>query len=136
MKRTALLGALAGLVVVQLGALLVRQDGPATPGSQVLWITFLVVIPLGLAAVVALRLRWAAMACVIYGTVGLALDLATAVQIVTKESALYPTLLSSGVSGLLNFLLIAFGGQQFLDVSPGPWPPESRPPNPPSSCSS
>lgn len=33
-----------------------------------------------------LKIRWAAMACVIYGTVGLALDLATTVQILTNDS--------------------------------------------------
>ncbi len=133
MKRTALLTVLAGLILVQL-ALLAAQPGPQGPVSPLVWVGLLVVLPIGLAAAVALQLRWAAMACVIYGTVGLALDLATAVQILTAEGDSFPSLLGSGLSAVLNFLLIAFGGQQFLHVVPGRWPPESRPPNPPPSC--
>lgn len=130
MKRNALLAALTGLILVQIG-LWAGVHRPAGPISPVVWFGFLVVLPIGLAAIVAMRLRWAAMACVIYGTVGLALDLATAVQIVTADGDPFPALIGSGLSAVLNFLLIAFGGQEFLDVVPGRWPPESRPPSPP-----
>jgi hypothetical protein len=37
----------------------------------------------------------------------------------------------SGITGLLNFLLIAIGGRGFLDVVSHPTPPAGRPPNPP-----
>ncbi len=80
----------------------------------------------------ALRnLHWAAMACVIYGTVGFALDVATAVQIITKDTDLFAPLMMSGISGFLNFVLIVLGGQAFLDGFQAPLPPGSRPPNPP-----
>ena len=72
------------------------------------------------------------MACVMYGTVGLALDLATIVQILTKDQPTFVTLATSGISGLLNFLLILFGGRSFLNPSQEPPPPGSHPPSPPS----
>lgn len=136
MKRNALLIVLAGILLVEMGTLVLNRGGSTAPANEAMWISFSVLVPMGLAAIVWLRLRWAAMACVIYGTVGLALDLATAVQIITKDSALPLPLMSSGLSGLLNFLLIVFGGRAFLDVTQAPPPPGSRPPNPPSSFSS
>jgi hypothetical protein len=101
-----------------------------------MWIIFLILLPVGLAATVWQHLRWGAMASVIYGTVGLALDLATAVQIMTEDTEWFPALASTGVSGLLSFVLIVFGGQVFLDVFEAPPPPGSRPPSPPSPFSS
>jgi len=108
------------------------RHGESTVPAQAWWVAFLVLTPVGLAMLVWLKIRWAAMACVIYGTVGLALDLATTVQILTNDSDLFGSLMSSVVSGLLNFLLILFGGRSFLDVTQAPLPLESRPPNPPS----
>ena len=132
MKRQALLGVLGGMVV--LGMLtLSRSPG----GHHPMWTVFLLLAPVGLAATVWRNLRWGAMAGVIYGTVGLALDLATVVQVITKDLEWFPALALSGVSGLLNFLLIVYGGQVFLNVPPpAPPPPGSRPPNPPSPFSS
>lgn len=127
MKRAALLTLLAGVLAVGAGELMLSS----TPrGSW--WLSFLIFIPLGLGVLVWQGRRWAAMACVIYGTVGLALDLATAVQILTKDEEILGPILSSGASGLLNFLLILFGGRSFLDVVQAPLPQESHPPNPPS----
>jgi hypothetical protein len=132
MKRNPLLVVLAGLALVQLGTVLLRRGGAPSPISDATWIGLLVLIPVGLAAVVGLRLRGAAMACVIYGTVGLALDLATIVQILTAQADWSPSLVTSGISGVLNFLVVALAGQAFLDVAQAPAPPEARPPNPPS----
>ncbi len=106
------------------------RQGESTTGMQAWWIGLLVLTPLGLAGLVWLKLRWAAMACVIYGTIGLALDLATTVQILTKDADAFLPLVSSVVSGLLNFLLIVFGGRSFLTVTQVPLPQESRPPSP------
>ena len=72
------------------------------------------------------------MVCVMYGSVGLALDLATTIQILTKDPEIMPSFLNNLISGCLNFLLILFGGRAFLDVTQAPRPQESRPPNPPS----
>lgn len=49
-------------------------------------IGFFILLPLALAVLIGLQLRWAAMACVIYATVGLALDVATIIQVLTKDS--------------------------------------------------
>jgi len=106
--------------------------GASTAPMQAWWIGFLLLMPVGLAVLIWLKLRWAAMACVMYGTIGLALDLATTVQILTKDSDVLVPLISSVASGLLNFLLIVFGGRSFLDVTQTPLPQESHPPNPPS----
>ena len=95
-----------------------------------IWFSFLILLPVGLAALVRTDQRWTAMACVMYGTVGLELDLATIVQVVTKDPEGGEALLMSGISGLFNFLVIVLGGQMLVSVSQGPRPPESRPPSP------
>jgi hypothetical protein len=131
MKRNALLAVLAAMVL--LGMWTVSQ---LSSTHHPMWTVFLVLVPVGLAALAWQQLRWGAMASVIYGTVGLALDLATAVQIITKDTEVFPALAGTGISGLLNFFLIVFGGQVFFDIWQTPPPPGSRPPNPPSARSS
>ena len=59
---------------------------------------------------------WAAMACVVYGTIGLALDLATVVSILGGQEGPDLTLALSVVSGGGNFTLIVFGGRAFWTV--------------------
>jgi hypothetical protein len=130
-KRVSLLTLLAGILVLNVGVLLMGH-GSATAVAQTWWGGFLVLMPICLGILVWRGLRWAAMASVIYGTVGLALDLATTVQILTKDPDVMLSLLNSLVSGFLNFLLIVFGGRSFLDVGQAPMPRESRPPSPPS----
>jgi len=131
MKRTALLTLLAGIVAVGLGALTARPEMTTAP-AQPWWISFLVLMPLCLGILVWRGFWWAAMACVMYGTIGLAFDLATTIQILTKDSEILPSFLNNLISGCLNFLLILFGGRSFLDATQAPTPQESRPPNPPS----
>lgn len=131
MKRHALLAVLAGVLALGLWTLSQNRPGQSQQAPHPMWTVFLALLPVALAAVVWQKIRWAAMACVIYGTVGLALDLATAVQVITKDAQVFPALAVNGISGLLNFLLILFGGQLFLDGFQAPQPPESRPPNPP-----
>lgn len=131
MKQTALLNLLIGAVIVETGFLLIENGIPTKPGMP--WrIGFFILMPLALAVLIWLRFRWAAMACVIYATVGLALDIATIIQMVTKDSEVGVSLIANVISGLFNFFLIVFGGRSFLDVGPVPMPPEPRPPNPPS----
>ena len=129
---TVLTIVLAGLGVL---GLLTTQLAGITSG-QIGWMIILVGLPAALAAILWTRWHWAAMACVIYGTVGLALDLATAVQILTKDQPTFIGLATNGVSGLLNFLLILFGGHSFLNFSQEPPLPKSPPPSPPSTSSS
>lgn len=126
---------LIGLTAVGMATLfLVGQPDQAEPGR--LLVGFLIGMPVFLLVAVRLGYRWATMAAVIYGTVGLALDLSTIVQLITKDQPTVASLTANGFSGLLNFLVIAFGGRAFLDVSQAPPPPGSRPPNPPFPASS
>lgn len=126
---------LIGLTAVGMATLfLVSQPGQEEPNR--ILVGFLIGMPVFLLIAVRLGYRWATMASVIYGTVGLALDLSTIVQLITKEQATVAALTGNGFSGFLNFLVIAFGGRAFLDVSQAPPPPGSRPPNPPFPASS
>jgi hypothetical protein len=97
---------------------------------------YLIAFPLTLAGLVWIGWTWTAMACVIYGTVGLALDLATVTSILSGQGEIGALFLFSEMSGIVNFSLILFGGRAFLHSSLGTALPVSRPPNPPSSSSS
>jgi hypothetical protein len=131
MKQTALLNLLIATLIVETGFFLIEHGTSMKPGMT--WrIGYFILMPLALAVLIWLRLRWAAMACVIYATVGLALDIATIIQVLTKDSAAGASLIANVISGLFNFLLIVFGGRSFLDVGQEPMPLEPRPPNPPS----
>jgi len=130
-----LLASLIGLIAVGVATLFVLQNQPGQPQPSGQWVGFLIGIPIGLVVTVRLGFRWALMASVIYSTVGLALDLSTMVQLITKVQPTLAMLATSGFSGLLNFLVIAFGGRAFLDVSLAPPPPGSHPPSPPSPAS-
>ena len=120
---------LIGTLIVETGFVLV-ENGASTIAGTAWRIGFFILTPLTLAILIGLQLRWAAMVCVIYATIGLALDVATIIQ-VTKDSEVGVSLIANLVSGLFNFLLIIFGGRSFLDVGQKPMPLEHRPPNPP-----
>lgn len=131
MNRSALLVSLLGLFVIEAGALFSANSFSTVP--RFAWrIGFFILLPLILAVFVWLRFRWAAMVCVIYATVGLAMDLATIVQLPTQDLDMVHSLITSGISGLFNFFLIVFGGRWLLDVGEELMPPKSRSPNPPS----
>jgi hypothetical protein len=96
---------------------------PARPGAlHVMWWIFLVVLPLGLTTIVLMGWAWAAMACVAYGTIGLALDFATMVSILGGREGSDLTLAISVVSGSANFMLIVAGGRAFWTVLQGQGP--------------
>ncbi len=92
------------------------QTGDLWSSRSYGWLGFLYGIPLILVGALASGQRWALMAAVMYGTVGLALDLSTVVQELTQGPAHPAILAASGVTGLLNFLLILLGGRGFLDA--------------------
>jgi hypothetical protein len=106
-----------------------REVQPSLVG-QVAWDGFLFGVPLILAGYLLASARWAFMAGVIYGTIGLALDISTIVQGVVHPSPQQAIVLMSGITGLLNFLLILVGGRGFLDVGSAGKPPEAPPPSP------
>lgn len=131
MPHNPLLVLLLSTVVVQAGFLFIGNNTITTQGVD--WrITFFVLVPLGLALLIWLQFRWAAVVCVVYATVGLAMDVATIAQPLVKDSAGTATMMASGISGLFYLCLIVFGWQSFLRADQGLMPPKSHPPNPPS----
>lgn len=130
--RGILLGTLCTLVAVGVATLLLVL-GPAMPGtSHFLWWLFLVVLPLTFGTALFIGWHWVAMVCVGYGTIGLALDLATVVSILGGREGSDLSLVLSVISGTANFVLILFGGRAFWSVLQELRPRGSRPPNPPS----
>jgi hypothetical protein len=124
------------VLLILLGmAVFARMIGEETAGAswinRVVWHAFLFAVPIALAGLLLAGKRWTLMAGVMYGTVGLALDIATVVQDLTRSDA-QQTVIMSGITGLLNFLLILIGGSGFLDVSSAASLPADRPPSPPS----
>jgi hypothetical protein len=97
---------------------------------------YLLAFPITLAGLVWMGWSWTAMACVIYGTVGLAVDLATVTSILGGKSETDTLFFFSVMSGIVNFLLIVFGGRAFFHSLQGTALPVSRPPSPPSPSSS
>lgn len=130
--RHYLLGLLAVLCLLGGYSLLPARASSSAGSVHSIWILFLILLPLVLAGSVWMAWRWSAMACVIYGTIGLALDLATLVSIAPQLDGEMSTAALSGLSGLTNFLLILFGGRSFLHLPPELSPRGSLPPNPPS----
>ena len=128
MTNRTVMALLAGLV---LAAAAIHTD-PRSLG----WALFLYGLPLVLIGCLLAQQRWALMAAVMYGTVGLALDVSTIVQGLTKPDVPQTILITSGITAALNFLVIVFGGKSFLDVMNASSPPESPRPNPPSPSSS
>jgi len=128
----SLIAILLGLVLVA-GvslSLIGEPDHAVSSGRRIISGAFFFGIPILLSALTLLRIRWAFMAAVMYGTIGLALDISTVVQEVTKAESQSSVVLSSGITGVLNFLLIAIGGRGFLDVLQPTSPPTGPAPNP------
>ncbi len=120
---------MAVLLAILIALAALSQAGSGA-GGHIIRNGFLYGLPLILMGLLLAHVRWALMAGVMYGTVGLALDISTAVQDLTKTGAGTEALLISGVSGLVNFLLIVLGGRGFLDVGTATTPPKSPHPNP------
>ena len=114
------------MALLLVGLAIVALFQPATQGAepsrsiwhQLAWNGFLFWMPLILAGLLFGRARWVLMASVMYGTIGLALDISTLVQTLTRSEPQSSTLMMSVASGLLNFLLIVLGGRGFLEVIP------------------
>lgn len=126
---------LAALVVVSLLSTILPDSNSSGTHNRVFWDVFLFAIPITLAGFIVANARWALMAAVMYGTIGLALDISTVVQELTKGEGHTTVLMLSGITGGLNFLLLAIGGRGFLDVLQAASPPASRAPNPQSPSS-
>jgi len=83
---------------------------------QGIWYGFQFGLPLLVGGICLVGKRWSAMVGVLYGTIGLALDIATFVQSMTSgtDSLHFVGLIL--LTALFNFLLIVFGGRQVLTV--------------------
>ena len=134
--RHILLLALLALGTVGATTVLLVLSSPGAEAPHVVWWLFLVIFPLVLMTIILMGRPWAAMVCVAYGTIGLALDLATVISVLGGREDSILTLALSSVSGSANFVLIVFGGRAFWAALEGQRPPESRPPSPPSPSSS
>ena len=129
-----LIALLAGLCLI--GATTTQLVPGLTETGRIGWMLYLLVSPLILAGLVWMGWTWTAMACVIYGTVGLALDLATVTSILSGQGETGALFFFSVTSGVMNFLLILFGARAFLHSFQETALPVSRPPSPPSPSSS
>ena len=135
MRHTwTLIGLLAGLGLI--GATTTQLTPAATEAGRIGWMLYLIACPLALAGLVWMGWSWTAMACVIYGTIGLALDLATITSILGGQGEPGALFLFSAMSGIVNFSLMLFGGRAFFHSLQGTALPVSRPPSPPSPSSS
>ena len=113
---------------------MIPGDAPK-PVSWV-WISFLIGLPILLTALLHVHPRGAAVVIVMYATIGLALDIATLVQEISRPSGGPLVIGATLLSGAINFLLVACGGQAAFG---GKWSEElgvPRRPNPRSPSSS
>ena len=108
----------------------------ASRAPHPMWWVFLVMLPVALATAIVIGWAWSAVVCVVYGTIGLALDLATVVSVLGGRGESDVTLGLSIVSGSANGALVIFGGRAFWTLLEQRRPPGSRPPSPPFPSSS
>lgn len=94
------------------------QKAFASDLRQAIWYGFQFGLPLFVGGICLVGKRWGAMVGVLYGTIGLALDIATFVQSMTSgmDSLHFVALIL--LTALFNFLLIVIGGRQVLTVEP------------------
>ncbi len=84
------------------------------PTRSVIWNTFQYGMPLLIGGLCLTGQRWTFMTAVIYGTIGLALDIATLAQSVTGKPESTEFIVVIMTTGLLNFILIILGGKCLL----------------------
>ena len=83
---------------------------------QGIWYGFQFGLPLFVGGICLVGKRWSAMVGVLYGTVGLALDIATFVQSMTSGTDSLHFVGLVLLTAFFNFLLIVIGGRQVLSV--------------------
>jgi len=95
-------------------------EGEIRSSPSMIWNVFQYGLPLMMAGICLTGKRWAFMAAVIYGTIGLALDISTLVQSITEGFESKGYFLVIITTGLLNFLLIVLGGKFLLSSLASP----------------
>lgn len=86
------------------------------PTRSVMWNAFQYGMPLLIGGMCLTGKRWPFMTAIIYGTLGLALDMATFVQSLTGGNDPLEFIVIISTTALLNFLLIALGGRAVLQI--------------------
>ena len=81
---------------------------------QAIWYGFQFGLPVFVGGICLVGKRWSAMVGVLYGTIGLALDIATFVQSMTSETDSLHFVGLILLTALFNFLLVVIGGRQVL----------------------
>lgn len=132
--RAVLTVILTGLLLIGIESRRVMTGSIQFDGGFLPWDLFLVVIPLALLGLIWTKWNWPGMACVIYGTIGLALDLATLTGSAGDSPSRFTSLNWS--SGGFNLLLIVAGWHAFVRSLWEHAPPTPLPPNPPVPSSS
>src|SRR5215510_970676 len=107
--QALLLLLLAALSIVGLTTILGASSPELSTAAQFGWGLFLMFLPLFLASALWREWTWAAMACVVYGTIGLALDLATVISILGGQRGTTRLLALSAPRPLLDCRLSVFG---------------------------
>lgn len=135
--RRSLLVLLCTLSAIGFGTVYVTFPSDLSTQALSGWWTFLVLFPLILSGAILAGWVWAAMVCVAYGTIGLALDLSTVTGILGGTGGTQTLLAFSIASAAVNLAVIIVGGLVFWTWLRNSPRPESRPPNPqpPSSSS-
>lgn len=95
----------------------IQSTGEISSSGGMIWKAFQFGVPLLVGGLCLTGKRWAFMVAVIYGTVGLALDISTAVQSITQASDSTSFIVVILTTGILNFTLIVLGGKGvFADI--------------------
>ncbi|MBX3237893.1 MAG: hypothetical protein KF814_17250 [Nitrospiraceae bacterium] len=118
-----LLGLLGLLIAIEAGLQTIAPSSIESDTTRALLMGFLFGVPACLTgAVMWTGRRWAVMAIVMYGTIALALDLATLVQELSQSALRVPVVVLTAGSSLCCFLLMLLGGRAVLtieDAGPG-----------------
>ena len=87
------------------------------PTQSVIWNTFQFGMPLLIGAMCLTGQRWAFMTAIIFGTIGLALDIATLAQSFVGGEGFVEFFIIISTTAVLNFLLIVLGGRAVLHTT-------------------
>ncbi len=132
MERSVVIGLLIALTIQAALASVMAPESAGASHLPPLWSMFSFGLPIVLCGALLGGRAWAFMGAVMYATVGLALDISTGVYAVTHEHSSGQGLPGIGISAVLNFLVIVFGGRGFLGAIERLRPRADLHPSPPS----
>ena len=130
--RRLLAGLLVTLSLIGMMTIASQSSSDLSVTARIVWGLFLTGAPIILVFLVLIGWSWTAMASVMYGTIGLALDLATATSLFGRTAFSGQQLMEVILSGGFNLALIVVSSHAFVQALPRGFPP----PNPRSPSSS